>query len=80
MAAVDFSIMRRRALENIRHDLMVAWSGTYPAAQVSTTFEAVLRLHNARATVPDFIPILVEAEMLHLLRSDQLLDDSDRLN
>lgn len=73
MNNIDFSIIRERALRNIREDLIAQWSTLHSAAAINATFDAVLAAHRAEATVEDFIPVLVEAEMRDRLREGNLL-------
>ena len=70
---IDFSIIRERALRNIREDLLVEFAGQYDALEINDAFDAVVRAHKRTATVEDFIPVLVEAEMLNRLRAGSLL-------
>ena len=70
---IDFSIIRERALRNIREDLLAEFAGQYDALEINDAFDAVVRAHKRTATVEDFIPVLVEAEMLNRLRTDSLL-------
>lgn len=69
---IDFSIIRERALRNIREDLINDWSGRYGANQISNTFDYVLAAHRKEAVIEDFVPVLVEAEMLDRLRGGEL--------
>ncbi|WP_165165053.1 three-helix bundle dimerization domain-containing protein [Corynebacterium qintianiae] len=69
---IDFSIIRERALRNIREDLVTEWEDTYPAEEIQETFDAVKTEHKNNAVVDDFVPVLVEAEMKERLRSDDL--------
>lgn len=70
---IDFSIIRERALRNIREDLLAEFAGQYDALEITDAFDAVVRNHKRTATVEDFIPVLVEAEMLNRLRAGSLL-------
>lgn len=65
---IDFSIIRERALRNIREDLIAEWEGTYPTQLIAEAFDAVKAQHKDHANIEDFIPILVEAEMKERLR------------
>lgn len=69
---IDFSIIRERALRNIREDLIAEWSGEFPADEIGDAFDAILRAHRRDATLDHFIPVLVEAEMSARLRSGNL--------
>lgn len=69
---IDFSIIRERALRNIREDLLTEYTGQFDALEINDTFDAVLRAHKRSATVEDFIPVLVEAEMRDRLRDGEL--------
>ncbi|WKD58267.1 hypothetical protein CAPI_08705 [Corynebacterium capitovis DSM 44611] len=69
---IDFSIIRERALRNIREDLISNWSDRYSAKKISDTFHNELATHRRRAAVDDFVPILVEAAMLNRLRGGSL--------
>lgn len=66
---IDFSIIRERALRNIREDLVTEWEGVYPAALIEEAFDAVKAQHKDQANIEDFIPVLVEAEMKERLRA-----------
>ena len=70
---IDFSIIRERALRNIREDLLAEFAGQSDALEITDAFDAVVRNHKRTATVEDFIPVLVEAEMRDRLRTDSLL-------
>ena len=69
---IDFSIIRERALRNIREDLINDWADQYEANQISNTFDNVLASHRDEAVIEDFVPVLVEAEMLDRLREGEL--------
>ena len=69
---IDFSIIRERALRNIREDLITEWSSVYPSELIEESFDAVKAQHKDRANIEDFIPVLVEAEMKERLRSRDL--------
>lgn len=69
---IDFSIIRERALRNIREDLLAEFAGQYDALEINDAFDAVVRNHKRTATVEDFIPVLVEAEMRDRLRDGDL--------
>lgn len=69
---IDFSIIRERALRNIREDLINDWADQYEANQISNTFDNVLASHRKEAVIEDFVPVLVEAEMLDRLREGEL--------
>ncbi|SDS81823.1 MULTISPECIES: three-helix bundle dimerization domain-containing protein [Corynebacterium] len=69
---IDFSIIREKALRNIREDLISTWSDRYAENQISDNFDSVLASHREKATVDNFLPVLVEAEMLDRLRSGAL--------
>lgn len=69
---IDFSIIRERALRNIRRDLIAEWSHEFPADEIGEAFDYVLKLHRDGATLDHFIPVLVEAEMSARLRSGNL--------
>lgn len=69
---IDFSIIRERALRNIREDLIAEWSHEFPANEIGEAFDYVLKLHRDGATLDHFIPVLVEAEMSARLRSGNL--------
>ncbi|MDY5785638.1 MULTISPECIES: three-helix bundle dimerization domain-containing protein [unclassified Corynebacterium] len=69
---IDFSIIRERALRNIREDLMNDWSDKYDANQIANTFDGVVAAHREGAVIEDFVPVLVEAEMRDRLRDGEL--------
>ena len=69
---IDFSIIRERALRNIREDLLTEYAGKYDALEINDAFDAVLRAHKNSAVVEDFVPVLVEAEMRERLREGDL--------
>lgn len=69
---IDFSIIRERALRNIREDLLTEYTGQFDALEINDAFDAVLRAHKRSAAVEDFIPVLVEAEMRDRLRDGEL--------
>ena len=69
---IDFSIIRERALRNIREDLVTEWANTYPAEDIQETFDAVKAEHKYNAVIEDFVPVLVEAEMKGRLRTRDL--------
>lgn len=69
---IDFSIIRERALRNIREDLLTEYTGQFDALEINDALDAVLRAHKRSATVEDFIPVLVEAEMRDRLRDGEL--------
>lgn len=69
---IDFSIIRERALRNIREDLLTEYAGKYDALEINDAFDAVLRAHKNIAVVEDFVPVLVEAEMRDRLREGDL--------
>ncbi|AWB84830.1 three-helix bundle dimerization domain-containing protein [Corynebacterium liangguodongii] len=69
---IDFSIIRERALRNIREDLVTEWGNTYPAEAIQETFDTVKTEHKTKAVVEDFVPVLVEAEMKERLRTSDL--------
>ena len=69
---IDFSIIRERALRNIREDLLTEYAGKYDALEINDAFDAVLRAHKNSAVVEDFVPVLVEAEMRDRLRDGDL--------
>lgn len=69
---IDFSIIRERALRNIREDLLTEYAGKYDALEINDAFDAVLRAHKNSAVVEDFVPVLVEAEMRDRLREGEL--------
>ncbi|WP_342318559.1 three-helix bundle dimerization domain-containing protein [Corynebacterium mayonis] len=69
---IDFSIIRERALRNIRKDLINDWSDRYEAAHINDVFDNVLANHRAEAVIEDFVPVLVEAEMLNRLRDGEM--------
>ncbi|MGS1092889.1 three-helix bundle dimerization domain-containing protein [Corynebacterium sanguinis] len=69
---IDFSIIRERALRNIREDLVTEWANTYPAKDIQETFDAVKAEHKNNAVIEDFVPVLVEAEMKERLRTRDL--------
>lgn len=73
---IDFSIIRERALNNIREDLIAEWSDRFSAQEITEAFEAVLRAHRNQAVVEDFLPLLVEAEMKNRLTAGDLKDDA----
>ena len=73
---IDFSIIRERALHNIREDLIAEWSDRFSAQEITEAFEAVLRAHRNQAAVEDFLPLLVEAEMKNRLTAGDLKDDA----
>ncbi|WP_421628698.1 three-helix bundle dimerization domain-containing protein [Corynebacterium pseudogenitalium] len=70
---IQFNTIQKRVLRNIRHDLLEAWTPQFSEAEINNTFDTVLAEHCSTATVEDFIPVLVEAEMLNRLRTDSLL-------
>lgn len=72
---IDFSIIRERALHNIREDLVTEWADRFSAQEITEAFEAVLRAHRNQAVVEDFLPLLVEAEMKNRLTAGDLKDD-----
>ncbi len=69
---IDFSIIRERALRNIREDLFTANKDWIDEMEYNDAFDAVVRHHKATAEIEDFIPVLVEAEMKERLRTGQL--------
>lgn len=69
---IDFSIIRERALRNIREDLLNEWSDRFDALEINDAFDAILRKHRAEATIENFIPVLVEAEMKNRLYAGEL--------
>ena len=69
---IDFSIIRERALRNIREDLVTAWGKIYPAEKIERTFDSVKAQHKSNAVVDDFVPVLVDAEMKERLRNAEL--------
>lgn len=69
---IDFSIVRERALRNIRQDLINEWSGKFDAMEIGDAFDSVLRAHRANAAVEDFLPLLVENEMKNRLHAGEL--------
>ncbi len=69
---IDFSIIRERALRNIRQDLFAANSNWIDEIEFNDAFDAVVRHHKATAEIQDFIPVLVEADMKERLRTGQL--------
>ena len=69
---IDFSIIRERALRNIREDLLAEYAGKFDALEINDAFDAVLRTHRNSAVIKDFIPVLVEAEMRDRLRDGEL--------
>lgn len=69
---IDFSIIRERALRNIREDLLIEWSDRFDALEINDAFDAILRKHRAEATIENFIPVLVEAEMKNRLYAGEL--------
>ena len=69
---IDFSIIRERALRNIREDLLAEYAGKFDALEINDAFDAVLRTHRSSAVIEDFIPVLVEAEMRDRLRDGEL--------
>ena len=42
---IDFSIIRERALRNIREDLLAEFAGQFDALEINDAFDAVLRTH-----------------------------------
>ena len=70
---IQFNTIQKRVLRNIRHDLIEAWTPQFSEAEINNAFDTVLAEHCSTATVEDFIPVLVEAEMLNRLRTDSLL-------
>lgn len=60
---IDFSIVRERALNNIREDLINDWAGRFDAADIEAAFNTVVAAHRANAVIEDFLPVLVENEM-----------------
>ena len=73
---IDFSIVRERALRNIREDLIAEWSDRFDAMEINDAFDAVLRSRRAGAKVEDFLPILVEKEMKNRLYAGELFPAS----
>ena len=69
---IDFSIIRERALRNIREDLFTANKDWIDEMEYNDAFDAVVRHHKTTAEIEDFIPVLVEAEMKERLRTGQL--------
>lgn len=69
---INFSIVRERALRNIRKDLVAKWSDRFEAREIKDTFDSVVHAHRKAAAVEDYLPILVEAEMNNRLRDGQL--------
>lgn len=69
---IDFSAIREKALSNIREDLINTWSDRYAANEISDHFDTVVASHRDNATIEDFVPLLVEAEMRDRLRSGSL--------
>ncbi|UIZ92001.1 hypothetical protein JZY91_10050 [Corynebacterium sp. CNCTC7651] len=69
---IDFSIIRERALRNIRQDLINEWSDRFDVLEINDAFDAVLRHHRATAKIEDFVPVLVEAEMKNRLYAGDL--------
>jgi len=69
---IDFSIIRERALRNIREDLLTEFAGQFDALEINDAFDAVLRTHRKSAIIEDFVPVLVEAEMRDRLRDGEL--------
>lgn len=69
---IDFSIIRERALRNIREDLYNEHREWLDELEYNDAFDAVVRHHQATAEIEDFIPVLVEAEMKERLRTGQL--------
>lgn len=71
---IDFSIIREKALNNIREDLINDWSGRFNAADIEAAFNAVVEAHRANAVIEDFLPVLVENEMKTRLMDGDLFD------
>lgn len=69
---IDFSIIREKALQNIREDLINDWSGRFNAADIDAAFRAVVEAHRANAVIEDFLPVLVENEMKNRLLAGDL--------
>ncbi len=69
---IQFNTIQKRVLRNIRHDLLEAWTPQFSEAEINNTFDTVLAEHCSTATVEDFIPVLVEAEMRDRLRDGEL--------
>lgn len=69
---IDFSIVRERALNNIREDLIKDWAGRFDAADIEAAFNAVVESHRANAVIDDFLPVLVENEMKNRLQGGNL--------
>lgn len=69
---IDFSIIRERALRNIREDLFEANKNWVDEMEFNDAFDAVVRYHKATAEIEDYVPVLVEAEMKERLRTGQL--------
>lgn len=69
---INFSIVRERALRNIRKDLVAKWSDRFEAREIKDTFDSVVHAHHKAAAVEDYLPVLVEAEMNNRLRDGQL--------
>ena len=73
---IDFSIVRERALANIREDLINEWSDRFDAMEIADAFDSVVRARRAGAKVEDFLPILVENEMKDRLFAGELFPAS----
>lgn len=73
---VNFSIVRERALRNIREELIAEWSDRFDTLEIGDAFDSVVRTHRKSAVVEDYLPILVEAEMKNRLRDGQLFPAS----
>lgn len=73
---IDFSIVRERALRNIREDLIAEWSDRFDAMEINDAFDAVLRSRRVGAKVEDFLPVLVEKEMKNRLYAGELFPAS----
>lgn len=69
---IDFSIIRERALRNIREDLFTEHRDWLDEMEYNDAFDAVVRHHKATAEIEDYIPVLVEAEMKERLRTGEL--------
>lgn len=69
---IDFSLIREKALNNIREDLINDWSGRFNAADIDAAFNAVVEAHRANAVIEDFLPVLVENEMKNRLLGGDL--------
>lgn|GEM_PF-5701261 len=65
-----------RVIGRVRTGLVKKWSERYTDTEVTETFDNVLAHHRAAATIPDFIPVLAEAETNELLAAKMREEDN----